>query len=133
MDCIYVYSKSIGIDNMVPGDLNNDYIKRRHAPPLMPHPSISPEPEARSVTLHPNPPPPPPPSSESVLKLAFNQFIWPGRVPGSEQLSIPYYHIINNRTQEEIYYYALTVVVFTKTLTIKSPFCQQPSFVCYNA
>ena len=34
MDCIYVYSKSIWIDNMVPGDLNNEYIKRRHAPPI---------------------------------------------------------------------------------------------------
>ena len=64
------------------------------------------------------------------LIVAFNQYTWPGRVPGSEQLSIPYYHIINNHTQGEILYCALSLVVFTKTLTIKHPFCQHPSFVC---
>ena len=34
MDCIYVYSKIIWIDDMVPGDLNNEFMKRRDAPPI---------------------------------------------------------------------------------------------------
>ena len=89
------YSKPIWIDNMVPGDLSNESIKRIHAPPIY------------FIRVHDKVGHPPAHPRVSRVWNSPTNFALPGRVSGPERNFIPYYDIINNNTKGEILYYSL--------------------------